>query len=148
MTDPTTTPAQPKTWYPVSCHCRRTAFKILIPPLDSQQIYSCNCSICAKNGYLNVFPSEIEWPQGNDDDSGSGGSGGKENLKSYAFGSKKYAHKFCGECGSSVMIEEIGKEGGKGFVAVNARMIKGVDLDKLDLVKFDGWNKLQPPYEG
>ena len=34
------------------------------------------------------------------------------------------------------------------FAVEQARMIKGVDLDKLDLVKFDGWNKLQPQYEG
>lgn len=124
MTDPSTlTPA--KTWYDVSCHCRLTHFKILIPPLESQQIYSCNCSICAKNGYLNVFPSEIEWPAA----AAAAGDGGevKGNLKSYAFGAKTYAHKFCGECGSSVMIEEIGKEGvkgeGKGFVAVNVSCV-------------------------
>ena len=108
MTDPAPTP--PKSWYHISCHCRLTTFKILTPPLESQQIYSCNCSICAKNGYLNVFPSEVEW--------GGDGKRGDESLKSYAFGNKKYAHRFCGECGSSVMIEEIGGEG-KGFVAVN-----------------------------
>ena len=27
------------------------------------------------------------------------------------------------------------------------RMIKGIDVDKLELKKFDGWNMIQPPYE-
>ena len=38
-------------------------------------------------------PSEVEWHQG------------YETLKIYEFGQKRVTHRFCGNCGSSILID-------------------------------------------
>lgn len=56
---------------------------------------SCNCSICCKNGYLNVYPKrkDLVFVQG------------EHLIKDYRFGKKQCMHKFCPICGSSLFIE-------------------------------------------
>jgi hypothetical protein len=76
-----------------SCHCGAVQYTVtLSPPLSSQKIGSCNCTICLKNGYLLLYPrrQDVVIHQGED------------GLKSHSFGPKQLLHKFCGECGSSV----------------------------------------------
>jgi len=41
--------------------------------------------------------------------------GSIDEMKSYGFKSMNAAHRFCGECGSSLLISIVGKE----FVALN-----------------------------
>ena len=81
--------------YDASCHCGTVKYRINLPDLSSHQVNCCNCSVCTKNGYLLVYPkpSEVEWHQGYD------------TLKAYKFGHKKLTHKFCGNCGSSILID-------------------------------------------
>ncbi len=57
MSAPTSS-AQPEheIWYEANCHCGTIKYAIKLPPLESMEIMSCNCSICTKNGYLNVYP--------------------------------------------------------------------------------------------
>ena len=56
MSAPTSS-AQPEheIWYEANCHCGAIKYAIKLPPLESMEIMSCNCSICTKNGYLNVY---------------------------------------------------------------------------------------------
>ena len=94
-------------WYEGNCHCAAIKYKVKLPPLDSQQIMSCNCSICCKNGYLNAYPKKADliFVQGED------------LLKEYQFGLKRCAHKFCPNCGSSVLIDPI--PGNPDILALN-----------------------------
>lgn len=87
----TSLPAELTTYYG-NCHCGAVRFIVRTPSLSSYTVGSCNCSICTRNGYLLIFPS----PENLDF------SMGKEDLAEYFFGNKKFAHRFCKTCGSSV----------------------------------------------
>ena len=58
--------------------------------------FACNCSICTKNGYLNIYPSsyetDIEWLHG------------KDEMTAYEYGPCERKHMFCKRCGSSVAL--------------------------------------------
>jgi hypothetical protein len=97
--------------YPASCHCGKSRFTITIPSLDTTTVTSCNCSICQINGYLNVYPLRknvsFQSPY--------------EELGSYAFASQTRVHKFCGTCGTSLLIDfgRAEEEGLREHCAVN-----------------------------
>jgi|SRR5882762_3328075 len=83
------------TSYPANCHCGAVTFTVQIPTLTDHIINSCSCSICTYNGYLCVYPErkDVIFHTGYD------------HLRSYFFGDKHGAHKFCPTCGSSVLID-------------------------------------------
>lgn len=101
-------PLEEKVWYEANCHCGGIKYKIKLPNLDTHQILSCNCSICTKNGYMLVYPSveEVVWHTGFD------------SMKDYRFGNKRFDHKFCPKCGSSILIDFHNPE----ELAVNVRV--------------------------
>jgi hypothetical protein len=102
--------------YPASCHCGTVSYTVnLSPPLLEWKVVSCNCSICARSGYLLVYPPREQLYM----------SSGEEALKSYSFGPKKSLHKFCGECGSSVFFDPRMKERGEG---------RGLDLLGINVI--------------
>ena len=91
MTDST----PPEVWYEANCHCAAIKYKVKLPPLESIEIMSCNCSICTKNGYFNVYPKKKDVVF----------HSGEDLLKGYNFGEKKCTHMFCPTCGSSILVE-------------------------------------------
>ncbi|MCJ1393793.1 hypothetical protein MMC18_006669 [Xylographa bjoerkii] len=123
-----------------SCHCSATAFKVLNGPLDAIPDYhpthSYICSICTRNGYLLIYPlrEELEWIHGS------------EKPKVYRFGTETKEHKLCGECGSSVLVDFMGKHHVEDIVGVNVRIMKGVEVDKLKLDFKDGRNRWGTEY--
>lgn len=66
---------------------------------------------------------------------------GEENLASYLFSKTSCEHLFCKICGTSLFASPREVEGGewdpKGF-AVNVRGFVDVDLEGLQLRKYDG----------
>jgi len=63
---------KPSKEYKGNCHCGKVRFTATVSPLldDGHEVLSCNCSICARNGYLWVYlPEEtnVVWHQGRDD---------------------------------------------------------------------------------
>lgn len=68
---------------------------------------------------------------------------GYDTLKDYRFGKKQFDHKFCPDCGSSILIDFHNPE----RLAVNARMIKDIDMEKLSMKTFDKRHKLEPEYK-
>ncbi|KAF1346286.1 Mss4-like protein, partial [Delphinella strobiligena] len=117
-----------------SCHCGAIRYKFWIsPPLYANsdltggqyEVVHCNCSICSRNGYLLVHPrhSDIQW---------MGDS--EKHIKKYYMASKSNPHYFCEHCGSSIgtdlaVLPEYLM--GDSRFALNVRMIKDVDLNKL-----------------
>ncbi|MCJ1399080.1 hypothetical protein MMC11_002282 [Xylographa trunciseda] len=136
MTTPTASP--PKIWYEANCHCGAVRYKVLAPRLEDSPCTSCTCSICTKNGLVNIYPKhhEVVFHQGFD------------TLKEYRCGTKQSTHKFCPECGSSILIDFNGSLHGpmEDAMAVNVRMFKDIDMGKLNVEHFDGKNLLGPAY--
>lgn len=69
------------------CHCGEVRFCIDVrPPLD---VLDCNCSICAKTGFLHLIVPRDDFQL----------LRGEGALVSYRFGTGAAEHLFCGTCG-------------------------------------------------
>ncbi|KAJ7506622.1 Mss4-like protein [Mycena galericulata] len=119
--------------YGGNCHCGAFKFTFKAPPLT--QAYACNCSICYKNGYLWGFPKDLVIVKGDVD----------TTLKTYEFGKRTMAHKFCPTCGTSVMAR---KQNAHGTVSVgiNIRTLADVDFAALPVTTSNG-AATEPPYQ-
>lgn len=93
--------------YDASCHCGRVKYTVNAPSISENDVKSCNCSMCSRNGYYHVYVphTQVLFHSGFDD------------LVAYRFGTKTVQHKFCPNCGSSVMIDLQGFK--DGFYAMN-----------------------------
>ncbi|KAF2395813.1 hypothetical protein EJ06DRAFT_501305 [Trichodelitschia bisporula] len=112
--------------YTAHCHCGANVVKFTPPKelTDSEaKTIVCNCSICARNGYMLQFvgPDGFEWEKG-----------GFEGLSEYKFGKEAISHYFCPTCGTSLAVS------GMGMYGFNVRAVDGVDLDKITLKPYDG----------
>lgn len=103
------------------CHCGQIAFEV---EGDVPDVTECNCSICAKRGYLHWFvPNDqlhLNTPA--------------SNIATYTFMTGKYQHQFCPNCGCSPFVIATDGSG----AAVNVRCLEGVDASKLKVNQFDG----------
>ena len=74
--------------YQGGCHCGAVRFEVTVPD-GPVEVEDCNCSICAKTGFLHlIVPSKrFKLLQG------------KENLTTYEFNTKVAQHYFCKTCG-------------------------------------------------
>ena len=69
------------------CHCGTVRFAISVnPPLE---LLDCNCSICAKTGFLHLIVPHSRFEL----------LSGQDSLVSYRFGSGTAEHLFCRSCG-------------------------------------------------
>ncbi|KAL8772421.1 MAG: hypothetical protein Q9209_002372 [Squamulea sp. 1 TL-2023] len=138
-------PSDEKVWYEANCHCRQVRLRLRIRPLyatkderasssteEPFKVWNCNCSICTKNGYLNIYPDDyekdIEWISGKDD------------LTEYEYGPCERSHKFCPKCGSSVaLFNWFGKnsENKAPKIGINVRLsfVYGIKLNAGYLIK-------------
>ncbi|KAJ7490477.1 Mss4-like protein [Mycena latifolia] len=115
--------------YPGNCHCGAFKFTLKAPKLT--QAFTCNCSICSKNGYMWAFPANVEHftvVQGEE----------IGTLKSYEFGKRTMAHKFCPTCGTSVMTRMHNAPEGHSGIAINIRALADVDLSSFQILGCDG----------
>ncbi|RPB03244.1 hypothetical protein L873DRAFT_1800793 [Choiromyces venosus 120613-1] len=113
-----------ETTYNGSCHCKNVGFSVTLPtPIEEQKIINCNCSLCLDRGLLIFFAAgdkiKVE---------------GEDSLSPYSFNKKVIHYHFCKNCGSSLF----GHDEGKTQYGINARSLDGINLDKLNLVKYDG----------
>jgi len=108
--------------YTGRCHCGRIRFEV---EGELRRVHLCNCSICAKTAYLHwvVEPGQLKLLS----DSG--------DWSSYRFGTRIAEHRFCATCGVSPF--RIARSD-PDKVDVNARCLEGVELDDLELERFDG----------
>jgi hypothetical protein len=115
--------AEPTT-YAGGCHCGQVRYEV---KADLSRVMSCNCSICAKRGALLAFVPEGEFKQ----------TSGSDDLTDYQFNRKVIHHLFCPTCGVGSFARGTAPDGNK-MIAVNVRCLDGVDLEGLNVVKFDG----------
>ena len=69
----TDAPQPPSQTYTGSCHCKRFQYTVTqSPPLSdpSCEVTECNCSICARNGYLFIYVKDdkISFQSGSEDE--------------------------------------------------------------------------------
>ena len=110
--------------YPGGCHCGRIAFEV---EGELTEAMDCNCSICAKRGYLLWFVPRTQVQL----------STPETDFASYTFGDGTIAHHFCPHCGCAPFGMGA-DENGAIMVAVNVRCLNGVDLSALKIMPFDG----------
>ncbi|KAJ7770994.1 glutathione-dependent formaldehyde-activating enzyme [Mycena maculata] len=117
--------------YRGNCHCGAFKFTLKAPAL--KEVHACNCSFCSKNGCLWTFPvtSENFVVVRGDEDS---------TLKTYQFGKRTMAHKFCPTCGTTVMARV------HSNVGINTRALVDVDATTLGVVTIDGASR-EPLYQ-
>lgn len=119
-----------------SCHCGAVRFTVARAP---DQVTRCNCSICTKTGSRMAYypPEDFRVLEG-----------GEAALSSYSWGDRLLDFRFCATCGCLVnwqakperMADCFPEGGGAARVGVNARLMAGVELDKVPVRVVDGAN--------
>ena len=104
------------------CHCGRVRFKVAA---DLTRVTYCNCSICAKKGFLHLIvpPERFELVSGED------------NLATYTFNTGAAKHTFCKTCGIHPFYVP---RSDPDKIDVNVRCLDDVDLEALTIHSFDG----------
>ena len=110
--------------YQGGCHCGAVRFEV---EADAEpEVEDCNCSICAKSGFLHLIVPQSHFKL----------LSGSEVLQTYTFNTGAAQHKFCGVCGiKSFYIPRSNPDG----VDVNIRCLD-TPPENMKVVKFDGQN--------
>ena len=107
------------------CHCGRVRFEIEAPA--HIEVSDCNCSICAKSGYLHLTVPQSRFRL----------LSGSECLTSYQFNTATARHLFCSICGvKSFYVPRSHPDG----MSVNARCIDSATVTGMKITPIDGRN--------
>jgi hypothetical protein len=107
------------------CHCGRVKFAVEAPAVV--EALECNCSICAKSGFLHLIVPKSKFTL----------LQGSEFLSSYAFNSGVARHLFCRICGiKSFYVPRSNPDG----YSINVRCLEPETIDKIVIRPFDGRN--------
>jgi len=107
------------------CHCGRVRFEIMAPAII--EVEDCNCSICAKSGYLHLIVPQSRFRL----------LSGSDCLTSYQFNSGTARHLFCSVCGvKSFYVPRSHPDG----YSVNARCLDEGTVADMRVAPFDGRN--------
>ena len=112
-------------WRGGGCHCGAVRFEARLP--DRVRADACNCSICAKTGFLHVITPESRFQL----------LAGSEALTTYTFNTGVARHLFCATCGVKSFYRPRSNPDGW---SVNARCLDAETAPELYVVAFDGRN--------
>ena len=117
--------AETLTWRAGGCHCGAVRFEAALP--DHVEAKSCNCSICAKTGFVHVIvpESRLRLLQGS------------EALETYTFNTGVARHHFCRVCGIKSFYRPRSNPDGW---SVNARCLDDAEALDIQIEPFDGRN--------
>jgi hypothetical protein len=110
--------------YEGGCHCGRVRFRVTA---DLSGVADCNCSVCAKKGFLHliVAPGQFELLSGED------------ALSTYQFNTGTAKHTFCRHCGIHPFYVP---RSDPDKIDVNVRCLDDFDLTAITVLPFDGRN--------
>jgi hypothetical protein len=113
------------TWRAGGCHCGAVRFEAQLPKLVQAQ--NCNCSVCAKTGFVHIIVPESRFRllQGGD------------ALATYTFNTGVARHLFCATCGVKSFYRPRSNPDGW---SVNARCLDDADSLDIHVEHFDGRN--------
>ena len=117
------------------CHCGRVRFEIEAPA--RLQVIDCNCSMCAKSGYLHLIVPKQRFKL----------LSGAEALTTYEFNTRTAKHLFCSVCGvKSFYVPRSHPDG----YSVNVRCLDAGTIPGMVVVPIDGrnWEKQFPEGRG
>jgi hypothetical protein len=107
------------------CHCGTVRFEADAP--DGVPLLDCNCSMCARTGYLHLIVGADAFRL----------LSGADQLTEYRFGTGAARHLFCRVCGiKSSYVPRSHPDG----ISINARALDGDDWRALPVHPFDGRN--------
>ena len=112
-------------WRSGSCHCGAVAFEVLAP--DVVEVEACNCSICARTGFLHLIVPAANFKL----------IKGKDSITSYRFNTGVANHTFCKVCGVKAFYTPRSNPDG---VSVNANCFDEGETPVLMISQFDGQN--------
>ncbi len=108
-----------------ACHCGGVRFAALAPV--EIEVLSCNCSICARTGYLHLIVDRAHFHLRE----------GAGLLTEYRFGSGLARHLFCRICGIKAFYVPRSQPDG---YSVNLRCVDRSGFSRVAVVDFDGRN--------
>lgn len=107
------------------CHCGAVRFTVTFD--DPPALLDCNCSICAKTGFLHLIQTTSQFTL----------LAGAESLGDYRFGTGTARHLFCRICGVKSFYVPRSHPGG---FSVNWRALEGVEHVVPRITAYDGRN--------
>lgn len=113
--------------YAGGCHCGKVRYQV---ELDlTKPVIACNCSMCGRAGTMLTFVPAQKFQL----------QSGEDSLTDYQFNKHVIHHLFCKTCGIKAFARGKGPDG--PTVAINTRCLDGVDLETLNVTKYDGKTK-------
>lgn len=106
-----------------SCHCGAVRFEVDAPARIAA--IDCNCSICAKTGFLHLIVPQARFRL----------LAGADALTDYRFGTGVARHLFCRHCG--VKCHYVPRSNPDG-IDVNVRCLDADTIEAIDVEPFDG----------
>ena len=113
------------TWRAGGCHCGAVRFEAALP--DPALAQSCNCSTCAKTGFVHLIVPENRFRL----------LQGSESLETYVFNTGVARHHFCRVCGVKSFYRPRSNPDGW---SVNARCLDHAEDLDIRIEPFDGRN--------
>jgi hypothetical protein len=108
--------------YEGGCHCGAVRFRVLVA---EHEALDCNCSICAKKGFLHLIVPRERFTL----------LAGEDALATYTFNTRTAKHTFCRTCGIHAFYTPRSHPDG---VDVNVRCLDGDVPSAFRVVPFDG----------
>ena len=107
-----------------SCHCGAVQFEVDAP--ENIEVDDCNCSICAKSGFLHLILPKTKFKL----------TAGEDHLVHYKFNTGVANHSFCRVCGIKPFYTPRSNPDG---ISINARCLDTTPKS-MEIVAFDGQN--------
>ena len=105
------------------CHCGAVRFEVQTP--DEIELVDCNCSMCAKTGYLHLIVPKARFKL----------TKGNTKLTTYTFNTGAAKHMFCSVCGiKSFYIPRSHPDG----YSINFRCLDKTEFHSIITTEFDG----------
>ena len=107
-----------------ACHCGAA---VLSAPRAPQEVTECNCSVCRRLAarWAYYTPTEVTLPA-------------PATTQVYVWGDRMLAFHRCRTCGITTHWQSL--DGSRDRMAINARLIDGLDWSRLKVRQFDGAN--------
>jgi hypothetical protein len=110
-------------WVAGGCHCGAVRFEASLP--QAIEAKECNCSICARTGFVHIIVPESRFRL----------LSGNDHLASYTFNTGTARHLFCSICGVKSFYRPRSNPDGW---SVNARCLDEPDRLSIVVGLFDG----------
>jgi hypothetical protein len=106
------------------CHCGAVRYRVTVRSRDAVE---CNCSICAKKGFLHLIVPENDFEL----------LRGADAITTYTFGTHTAKHHFCSRCGIQSYYRP---RSHPDEVDVNVRCLDRLHPSDFRFTSFDGQN--------